>query len=331
MTLWRNVEREMMNLSAKILSPGIIKNLNSYWAMHFCSILEAIYEQNTLAYGFQKPYMENIFPSVENLLSKSGPNFFLKIKDSLNNFGLQTFLAHFLLSVDGEPIVTNIIDEILFEKNINLGYEKFKYGVFIPAKDFTSSERFMSEYNPILINHPNISFTDAGKSVEFADICILLKGENINLGILGEVEGTHGEFLSRGSFWKKKNGAYFSFGIGVKQRLLHPDMFTHPADIVAQWVRINDQNFYIITMTSDYYVVGDFHSAIGTLETLFSMGKHQRLALNFHAENIVKIIRDYWDYHIIDLLTFLRSLIIYSESTLGTNPLAVKSVPKIII
>jgi len=299
--------------------------------MHFCSILEAIYEQNTLEYGFQKLYKNGVFPSIENLLSKSGPNFFLKIKSSLYNFGLQAFLAHFLLSDEGKPIVKNIIGEILFEKSMSLDSEEFQYGVFIPAKDFMSSERFIKEQNPILINHPDTSFIGAKNSVSFADICILLKGENLNLGILGEVEGCHGEVLRRGSFWKKKNGAYFSFGIGVKQRAMHHDMFNQPSEMVAQWVRINDQNFYILTMTSDYYIVGDFHSALGTLETLFSMGKHQRLALNFYADNIVKFIRDNWDGHIIDLLTKLRGLIVYSESTLGTNPLDVKSVPKIII
>lgn len=61
------------------------------------------------------------------------------------------------------------------------------------------------------------------------------------------------------------------------------------------------------------------------------MGKNQRLALNFEAQNIVRLIRDSWGDNILDLLTKLRESIVYSETTLGTNPLGVTSAPKIII
>lgn len=320
-----------MNFTSQMISPGLSANLNSYWAMHFCAVFESLYQQKTIEFGFQLEYMNEVFPSIENLISKSGPSFFIKIKSSLQNFGLQTFLAHFLLSKEGEPITKMIIHEVLAERKMNVDLKKFQYGVFVSAKDFASSAQFITNHNPILITHPGVNFSEAGKSIAYADICILLKSEEESIGILGEIEGNRAHLLYRESFWKRKNGAYFSFGIGVRQRIYHHNMFQEPPSLTYKWEKIGEQNFLIIEMSSDYYVVGDFYSAIGTIETLFTMGKNQRLALNFEAQNIVRLIRDSWDDNILDLLTKLRELIVYSETTLGTNPLGVTSAPKIII
>lgn len=320
-----------MNFTSQIISPSLSTNLNSYWAMHFCAVLESLYQQKTIEFGFQREYMTEVFPSIENLISKSGPSFFIKIKNSLQNFGLQTFLAHFLLSKEGEPITKLIINEVLAERKMNVDIEKFKYGIFISAKDFASSEQFITNYNPTLITHPGVRFSEAWKSISYADICILLKSDEESIGILGEIEGNRAHLLSRESFWKRKNGAYFSFGIGVRQRVHHPNMYQEPPSLTYKWEKVGNQNFLIIEMSSDYYVVNDFYSAIGTIETLFTMGKNQRLALNFEVQNIVRLIRDSWEDNILDLLTKLRALIFYTETTLGTNPLGVASVPKIII
>jgi hypothetical protein len=36
----------------EIIKPGIYLDLNAYWAMQYCSILEALYEQKTMAHSF---------------------------------------------------------------------------------------------------------------------------------------------------------------------------------------------------------------------------------------------------------------------------------------
>lgn len=318
-----------MNYTSQMISPGLIGNFNSYWAMHFCAVLESLYQQKTIEFGFQREYMNEVFPSIENLISKSGPSFFLRIKNSLQNFGLQTFLAHFLLSNEGKPITETIINEVLTERKMNVDLKEYQYGVFISAKDFASSSQFIADHNPTLITHPGVTFSEAGKSVAYADICILLKSGEEKIGILGEIEGNRAHLLYRESFWKRKSGAYFSFGIGVRQRTLHPNMYQEPPSLTYKWEKIGEQNFLIVEMSSDYSVINDFYSAIGTVETLFTMGKNQRLALNFEVQNVVRLIRDSWDDNILDLLKKMRELIIYSETTLGTNPLGVTSAPKI--
>lgn len=64
----------------EIIKPGIYLNLNSYWAMHYCSILEVLYDQKTMAHSFNREYMVNVEPTLGNLAAKAGFAFLMKLK-----------------------------------------------------------------------------------------------------------------------------------------------------------------------------------------------------------------------------------------------------------
>lgn len=74
----------------EIIKPGLPLNLAAYWAMQYCSILETLYGQTTMAHRINRPYMESFESTLGNLAAKAGFAFFNEIKSTLYNFGLQT-------------------------------------------------------------------------------------------------------------------------------------------------------------------------------------------------------------------------------------------------
>lgn len=66
----------------EIIKLGIHLDLNAYWAMHYCSILETLYEQKTMTHSFNRPYMDKVEPTLGNLASKAGFAFFNQIWDT---------------------------------------------------------------------------------------------------------------------------------------------------------------------------------------------------------------------------------------------------------
>lgn len=188
----------------EIIKPGLHLNLNAYWAMHFCSILETLYDQKTMAHSFNRAYMEGVEPTLGNLAAKAGFAFFNEIKNALQNFGLQTLLCHFLTSEEGRPIFNDIVSKLSDLHNFDFVSKTQEYGVHISCKDFNSGLRFAQEYIPILLGYGKLQHQDVASKVAYADLCILLKQDDENYGILGEVEGNHGSELLLDSFWNRK-------------------------------------------------------------------------------------------------------------------------------
>ncbi|MGX9416535.1 hypothetical protein ACWU4D_04190 [Vibrio sp. WJH972] len=324
----------------EIIKPGIHINLNSYWAMHYCSILEVLYEQKTMTDGFNRPYMKNVEPTLENLASKAGFAFFNGIKQSLQNFGLQTLLCHYLTSDEGRPIFIDIVSKLSDLHSYDFMAETQEYGVHVSCKDFNSGLRFIESYNPCLIGYDNLTHSDAANKVAYADLCILLKNKNeehTNYGILGEVEGNHGSELLLDSFWKKKKGEYYSFGVGVKQRNFKaPNIFTgkiepEPPTITGKWVQTYYGWKYVIIIESDHSIVQDFHNAIGTIQTFMTLGPEQKANYDSSLLPVLNLIKQNWGCHILDLIKELRTLLVSNKlATLGVNPLPAKTIPSII-
>lgn len=321
-----------MKRTIEIIKPAIFMNKDSYWAMHYCAILEAIYEQKTINHGFQSNYMTEVEPTLANLTSKAGFGFFNLIQNSLQNFGLQTLICHFLTSAEGYSVYENIVSKISEFYNYDFLSETQEYGIFVSGKDFLSGLRFATEFNPVLIGFNNLTFQEAGEQVAYADICILLKGEEKNFGILGEVEGNHGERLMLESFWGKKKGNFYSFGIGVKTRAFrHLEVNPQPPIISGQWVETNQGTKYIVIIESDHWIVKDFHDAIGTIKILMTLGPLQRANYDPTLTPVINKIKQGWDFHILDLISDLRTLLnTHSLCSMGTNKLDVKTVPTII-
>ncbi|MER1077024.1 hypothetical protein AAA612_03985 [Pseudomonas aeruginosa] len=320
----------------EIIKPGIYKNLNSYWAMHYCSILETLCEHKTIEHGFQRRYMANSDPTLGNLAAKAGYAFFFEIKNSLQNFGLQSLLCHYLVSNEGWPIFKDIVEKISDLHNFDFSSATQEYGVFVSAKDFRSGEQFIRDNNPILIGWKNPSYRDAVEKVHYADLCILLKGVEQNFAILGEVEGNHGGELLLNSFWSRKKSEYYSFGIGVRRyprrRTISPHTPLPPPTLTGQWIWTEYGWKYVITIDSEYSIVRDFHDAIGTIQTLMTLGPRQRANYDPSLLPVLNLIKSKWDDHILDLIHELRSMLFFNElATLRTNPVPARTVPSIII
>jgi hypothetical protein len=321
----------------EIIKPGIHIDLNSYWAMHYCSILEALYEQSTMSHGFNRPYMDNVEPTLGNLAAKAGFAFFFEIKQSLQNFGLQTLLCHYLTSEEGRPIFIDIVSKLSELHQFDFITDTQEYGVHISCKDFNSGLRFIETYNPYLLGHGQLRHWDAASKVAYADLCILLKKKDENYGILGEVEGNHGCDLLLNSFWSKKKGEYYSFGFGVKQRQFKaPNIFTGKIEpesptITGRWFKTDYGWKYVVITESDHAIIQDFHNAIGTIQMLMTLGPQQKANYDRSLLPILNLIKQKWDCHILDLIGDLRSLLVSNKlATLWVNPLPAKTIPSII-
>lgn len=321
----------------EIIKPAIFVDMNAYWAMHFCSILETLYDQKTIEHGFQKSYMDDVFPSLRNLASRAGFAFFSSIKMSVQNFGLQSLLCHYLTSAEGWPVFNNIMVNISNNHNYDFMGLSTQYGVFISGKDFQSGSKFISENNPELLGYKSITHAEAAEKVAYADLCFLLKGEERNFAVLGEVEGNHGQQLASDGYWVKKNGLYYSFGIGVRKRSQDLSQVLigqqkKPPVITGGWVTTNVGNKYVVTIDSDHSVVQDFYNSVGTIQLFMTMGADQRANYDPMLYPVLNVIKQNWDSHILDLLQYLRGMLKSNEAaTLGVNPLPGKVVPSIMV
>ncbi|WP_341659610.1 hypothetical protein [Vibrio sp.] len=322
----------------EIIKPGLHLNLNAYWAMHYCSILETLYEQKTMPHGFNRPYMENVEPTLGNLAAKAGFAFFNEIKNSLQNFGLQALLCHYLTSDEGKPIFNDIVSKLSELHNFDFVSKTQEYGVHISCKDFNSGLRFAQAYNPYLLGYGKLQHQDVASKVAYADLCILLKQDDENYGILGEVEGNHGGELLLDSFWNRKKGEYYSFGFGVKQRIFkRPSVISgkiepEPPQITGRWVMTDYGWKYVVMIESDHSIVQDFHGAIGTIQMFMTLGPQQRANYDSSLLPVLNLIKQNWDNNVLDLISNLRSLLVSNKlATLGVNPLPAKIIPSIII
>lgn len=321
----------------EIIKPGLHVDLNAYWAMHFCSIIEALYEQKTMAHGFNRTYMENIEPTLGNLARKAGFAFFNEIKSSLQNFGLQALLCHYLTSNEGRPIFNDIVSKLSDLHNFDFVSKTQEYGVHVSCKDFNSGLRFAQAYNPLLLGYGKLRYQSVASKVAYADLCILLKQDGENYGILGEVEGNSGGELLLDSFWSRKKGEYYSFGIGVKKRVFkRPSALTgkiepEPAKITARWVLTDYGWKYVVMIEGDHSIVQDFHDAIGTIQMFMTLGPQQRANYNSSLHPVLNLIKQNWDSNVLDLISNLRSLLVSNKlAALGVNPLPGKTIPSII-
>lgn len=281
--------------------------------------------------------MEGFEPTLGNLAAKAGFAFFNEIKNSLQNFGLQALLCHYLTSEEGKPIFNDIVSKLSDLHTFDFVSKTQQYGVHISCKDFNSGLRFAQAHNPFLLGYGKLHLQDVASKVAYADLCILLKQDDENYGILGEVEGNHGTDLLLDSFWNRKKGEYYSFGIGVKKRTFKiPSIITgsielEPAQITGRWVATDLGWKYVIMIESDHSIVQDFHNAIGTIQMLMTLGPQQRAIYDSSLLPVLNLIKQNWDCHVLDLISNLRSLLVSNKfATFGVNPLPAKTIPNII-
>lgn len=318
------IDKHMNKQLVQIVQPGLVGDPRSYWAMHFCSILEALREQKQLKYSFQKSIPHGGIQSIAGLVSNAPRAFFGYLKGSINNFGLQYFLCHYLMSREGDPAIKALLTEVSNAYDFDLLGGMTGFGVFVCGVDSYSGHNFLRTTDAVIFGYNEQTIQNVWRDIHFVDLCILInKSENSRkIAVLGEVEGNNGAKLLRESYWGGKS-SFCSFGIGVSDRC---------EGMIAQTFRTTTGLKTILTLGSKFSVVDDFKTAIDVLDVLFAMGPNIRIPSRPGMSDVIDIIRVRWNDPVDHLIGDLRSMIIAVDSaSLGTNALSLQSLPKIVI
>lgn len=313
------------NSLVKIIEPGLIQNETSYWAMHFCAVLEAMRQQNQLAFSFHRSIPEELPHTLANLVANTPTGFFALLKASVTNFGMQYFLAHYLVSYEGRVPLVALLNAIANAYDVDLVGSMISYEIHVCGADSRSGRAFLEGLNAVIFGYTDQTIQQAWEDVKHVDLCIVIHraAPLPKLAILGEVEGNHGAQMLKSPYWSG-TASFCAFGIGV--------VLSDRKNMELQTFRTPTGPKSVLTLSSTHYVVSDFKIAIDVLEVLFSMNHKQNIPLHLGMDTVVKMIRDYWNKPVDDLIAALRSLIVSHESmSVGADLIAIPSVPKIIL
>lgn len=313
------------NPLVNIVQPGIIADQKSYWAMHFCSILETLHQQKQLKYSFRRSIPDEAPHSLANLVANTPPSFFGQLKGSITNFGLQYFLAHYLMSYEGRNAVIALLNGIANAYDVDLAGNLSSFGVSVCGVDSYSGQQFLQNTDAVIFGYNEHTLQNVWRDINYVDLCILLERNSFphKIAILGEVEGNNGIKLLRDSFWGQKS-SFCSFGIGV--------VTNDSGQMAIQTFQSLSGLKTILTLSSSFSVVEDFKIAIDTLDVLFSMRPYIKIPLHAGMEDVVNMIRHRWNHPVEDLIGDLKSMITRLDSTeVGVELIAMPSVPKIVL
>ncbi|HDZ8982163.1 hypothetical protein ACET6Z_16490 [Aeromonas veronii] len=310
-----------MNEIIKVIKPGIRDDLESYWAMHFCSALEALYEHKQLQFNIQKNIPLQHPRTLANFNAHTEQMFLSRIRHNLYNWGLQYFLCHYLMTNEGASVFNALMDEISNNYNFDLKRNFHSYGVFVCGIDSYSGAHFLNTTNAAIFGYNEKTIANVFEDIKYVDLCFLITrfvGDTLNTAILGEVEGNNAIKLNRESFWSKKS-SFCSFGIGIGN-------INNDIEIIN--VRTDTGVKTILTLGSKFDVVDDFKISIGILETFFAISPQHVQQFVPGQKQIIDIVRYYWDKPIVELIETLRAKVSRVEAaSIGTNALSVTSVP----
>lgn len=314
----------MASQLVSIVQPGLIGDPKSYWAMHFCAILETLQQQKQLKYSFQKSIPHGLVTSLGSLVANTPPSFFGQLKGSIHNFGLQYFLCYYLASNEGKPAVIALLNGIANAYDKPLPDNLKSYGIFVCGTDSYSGHAFLQNTDAIIFGYNEHTIQNAWRDINFVDLCILLE-RNVypyRVAILGEVEGNNGAKLTRESFWGVKS-SFCSFGVGV--------VTNRRAEMNISTFQTTTGLKTILSLSSNFSVVEDFKMAIDTLEVLFSMRPNINIPLHEGMRSVVDMVRFHWNNPVDNLINDLRKMIIsFGSAALGKDLISMPSIPKII-
>ncbi|MGD1393222.1 hypothetical protein [Vibrio harveyi] len=313
----------MTSSVVKIVEPSVISDTKSYWAMHFCSVIETLYEHQYLEFNIQKSIPYSQPKTLANFVGATETGFFARMRESLQNWGLQYFLCHYLASNDGFNVFRKLIEEISNNYNFDLLRNYHSYGVFVCGIDSYSGANFLRNTKAGILGYTDKTIHNVWEDIKFVDLCILIRrfaGDTLDTALLGEVEGNKGNRLL-GSGWGKKSTMCL-FGIGVKQG---------EKNISIQNIKLEGSVKTIAILGSEHSVIDDFHAAIGLMEVFLSLNPQHKVVNIPGQSEIIEIIRSNWFHPVETLIETLRSFINRVDSAgIGINPISIQSVPKII-
>jgi hypothetical protein len=308
-----------------IIEPAIIGDLKSYWAMHFCSVLETLYEHKQLEFNIQKAISLSEPRTLSSFVGVSERGFFSRIRENVRNWGLQYFLCHYLMSSEGWGAFKLLVDNISNNYDFDVLRNYAHYGVYVCGIDSYSGEAFLNTCNAAILGYDNNTINNVWRDIKYVDLCVLIRrhaGDLTDTALLGEVEGNKGYKTLQPGYWEYKSRACL-FGIGVKEG---------EQNATIQNVRFESCVKTIIMLGSEFSVIKDFQAAVGTMETFLSL-RPQHHVISFPGlDEVIDRIRVNWSNPIEVLIDELRSFIYRVDSAvLGTNPLSIPSVPKLIV
>jgi hypothetical protein len=313
----------------EIIEPGLITDHRSYWAMHFCAIFETLLEHKGLEFTFFKSIPDDAIMSAANLLSYAGPGFFRQIKRFVSNWGLQYFMSHYLRSFEGRHVVLKLLEMVSDIHGVDLLKDLESYGIHVCGADSYSGTAFLTNLEQIgalVLGYSYKTIGNINRDINYVDLCILIHkkaGAGPITAVLGEVEGNHGERITR-EFFNRKSSVC-SFGLGVKRDY---DRLT----IHNVWTESGVKT--VLMMGSNFNVIADFHTAIDIVEVLFDKGSLVNLGPFPGFKDAIDLIKFYWHKPVYELMVELRRAVkVHSEAQVDTNPLTISPalIPKLII
>lgn len=313
------------NRLVSIIEPGVIGDETSYWAMHFCAVLEAIRQQNQLQYSFNRSIPFGLEHSLAQLVANTPTGFFAHLKSYVANFGLQYFLSHYLMSYDGRVPVVALLNAIANAYDFDLTGSMHSYEIYVCGSDSRSGRDFLQGLDAQFFGYSDQTIQQAWEDVKHADLCIVIQqtGNLPKLAILGEVEGNYGARMLKSKYWGG-TASFCSFGVGVVSNNLKQmslQTFHTPTGLKS-----------VLTLSSTHFVVSDFAQAISVFEILFAMSHQQKIPLFPGMDTVVNLIRDHWNKPVDDLITTLRSLIIkHDPISVPGETITIPSIPIVVV
>lgn len=293
--------------------------------MHFCAVLETLYEHKGLEYSFQRSIPADQPKTLASLNAYTEQSFLARMRNSVHNWGLQYFLCHYLMSREGSPVLYAILDEISNNYDFDLRKNMSSYGVFVCGVDSYSGEQFLRTTSAAIFGYNERTIANVYEDIKWVDLCILIsrcKGDTLDTAILGEVEGNKFGQLLQQRFWRKK-ASFCSFGIGVQ---------IGSSDIETQNIETEVGIKTIVSLGSEFNVVEDFKVSVGIMEAFFAISPMHRMQFVPGQRDVVDIIRAHWGRPIEDLIMVLRESVQKLDvASMGTNSLSLNTVPKIVI
>lgn len=306
----------------EVIKPSIIGDHKSYWAMHFCSVLEVLYEHKQLEFNIPKQIPLSTPKTLASFVGMTERGFFARIREKVRNWGLQYFLCHYLASNEGVGLFNVLIENISNNYNFDLLKNYHSYGVFVFGIDSYSGAEFLKTTDAGIFGYTQYNIQNVWEDIKYVDLCILIRryaGDTLDSALLGEVEGNKGnKLLGSANYWNKKSSMSL-FGIGVQP---------NGTKITVHNVRLENSIKTVAILGSEHSVIEDFHDAIAIMETFLSHNRNHKIKPFPGQSEVLDIIRSHWNQPVDQLIEVLRSFIVrVDRASLGINPITIPSVP----
>lgn len=244
----------------------IYDNSLSYWSMQFISILECLVYHKNLQ--FRAVGDSHSISSLATMKSQYPNSFFDLMANSIQNWGMQYFMVHFLNHRMGLKIVDGIKENLdgLFNIPHYQNYNDFRF--YISGLDSELPSKISRRYDEIYPRYTELDFLEKDYLVKNSDFCLILKDtdEDKNIAIFGEIEGNHGDKLFQDSFWNHKpNLCVLGIGAvdGYKKGVFYIEEFLYK----GKYPKLN------VLFEKNSFVVRDFYFVINEFRIIFNYGK----------------------------------------------------------